>query len=69
MLVRLLEDLRFVIGLFFGIIGTILVLTPSLGGATLSDVKDINLDYWTGGVMLVFSVLMIFGAVRSANRK
>jgi hypothetical protein len=67
MLIRLVSDLRFVIGVFFGILALILLGV----GAFLNPaaaVGDINLNLLTGAVMAVFSCLMVTLALRALAR-
>jgi len=59
--VRLLEDLRFIIGLLFLILGVLVLVAapearPAVGGG-------VNADLVGGVVMTVFAVLMIVLAV------
>ena len=53
-----LNDLRFIIGLFFAIVGVILVLLPLNGtdGKTFS----INLNLFSGAAMLVLATLLFW---------
>lgn len=56
-----LFDLRFVIGLFFSIVGILL-----LGYGFLSakiDLQEVNL--WCGGIFVVFGAMMIFFSFRN----
>ena len=50
-----LNNLGFVIGIFFIIISLILLI-----GGLLSDALDNKLDYYTGFIFIVFGVLMVF---------
>lgn len=50
-----LFDLRFVIGVFFGIIGILLLLYGFLTGTE----DDQSINRWAGGVFLVFGIVMI----------
>ena len=53
-----LNDLRFIIGLFFGIVGIVLILLPLNGadGKTFS----INLNLFSGAAMLVLATLLFW---------
>ena len=51
------SDLRFVIGLFFTIMGTILLATAIWGPD--DRVEGIRLNLTSGSVMLAFGVLMV----------
>jgi hypothetical protein len=50
-----LNNLGFVIGIFFIIISLILLI-----GALLSDALDNTLDYYTGFTFIIFGSLMVF---------
>jgi hypothetical protein len=64
-------DLRWPIGLMFTFFGVLLIIygaaTNSSSMYDLSLGKNINLIW--GGVLLVFGVLMLFGAVRGSKKK
>ena len=60
MLNRLIEDLRFVIGVFFAIISCILALAGAINGTSL------NLQ--VSGIMGIFALFMIVSSVRDVNR-
>lgn len=53
-----LLDLRFVIGLFFTLIGLLLLLQGFLSADTAEGAQTIN--RWAGFVFTAFGVLMIF---------
>jgi uncharacterized membrane protein len=55
-----LFDLRFVIGLFFGIIGIVLIVYAFLGSTT--DATSIN--KWCGIIFTVFGVVMLTLSIR-----
>lgn len=66
-------DIRFPIGLMFTIFGLVLTI---LGLVTNSNAEmykrslDININLWTGLVVLVFGVLMLIFALKGKkNRK
>jgi len=52
-MVNRLFDLRFVIGLFFLVIGILLIVHGFVGGAGLV------INKWAGGLFLVFGIFMI----------
>ena len=62
-LMNRLEDLRFVIGLFFGIVSIILLVTSLFVGSTPEASDSGNLNLFTGIVMFVFSVFMLGSAI------
>jgi hypothetical protein len=64
---RLIEDLRFVIGLFFLIISVIL-LGLGLFSSEL-PAHGMNLNLGAGAVMAVFSALMLTLAVYSSSKQ
>ena len=53
-----LNDLRFIIGLFFAIVGVILVLLPLNG--TDGKSFSINLNLFSGGAMLVLATVLFW---------
>jgi uncharacterized membrane protein HdeD (DUF308 family) len=65
MIMRLLEDLRFVVGLLFGIISVILLGVALLGQPQVNDEMQLNLV--TGAAMVVFSAIML-GMALAADR-
>ena len=64
-------DIRWPIGLMFSLIGALLVI---YGAATGSDVEmyrhslGININLIWGVVLLIFGVLMLWGAARGRNK-
>jgi len=50
-----LNNLGFVIGIFFSIIALILII-----GGLLSEALSTRLNFYTGFVFLIFGVLMVF---------
>jgi len=56
-------DIRWPIGLMFTLIGVLLVITGLVNGADARSL-NLNINLWWGGVMLVFGVLMLLGALR-----
>jgi putative Mn2+ efflux pump MntP len=56
-------DIRLPIGLMFSLIGALLVITGLLNGADARSL-NLNINLWWGVVLLIFGVLMLFGAVR-----
>jgi len=67
MLIQLIEDLRFVIGVFFAILSCILAVTGALYPPI--EAADPNLNLAVGGIMGVFAVFMIVLAVRDLEGK
>lgn len=67
MLLRYLEDLRFIIGVFFGIIGVILLITGLLDGSQTPE--GVHLNLVAGGAMVGISALMLALSIGSASRK
>jgi hypothetical protein len=57
-LVRLIEDLRFVIGAFFAVISVILIIT-GLITPTMAEGTTVNLNLTVGCLMALFAVFMI----------
>jgi drug/metabolite transporter (DMT)-like permease len=53
-----LNDLRFIIGLFFAIVGVVLVLLPLNG--TDGKAFSINLNLFSGAAMLVLATLLFW---------
>jgi uncharacterized membrane protein HdeD (DUF308 family) len=47
----------------FSLIGALLVITGLLNGADARSL-NLNINLWWGVVLLIFGVLMLFGAVR-----
>jgi len=62
-------DIRYPIGLMFGIIGLVMVIYGFLtgGDAMYHRSLGINVNIWWGAVLLVFGGLMLFFARRSAK--
>ena len=65
-------DIKIPIGLMFSVLGLLLTIygfftrfDPSLYQRSLG----INVNLWSGGLMLVFGVLMLFLALRSRKSK
>ena len=58
-----LQDLRFVIGLFFGIISLILLVTSFLVQASAQASESGNLNMIAGIGMLIFSAFMLISAI------
>jgi len=65
-------DIRFPIGLMFTIFGLVLTI---LGLVTNSNAEmykrslDININLWSGLVILVFGILMLFFALRARKTR
>ncbi|MBC7545975.1 MAG: hypothetical protein H7338_24870 [Candidatus Sericytochromatia bacterium] len=62
MLTRLWEDLRFVVGLLFGIFSVILLGVAAFGEVQVRD--ELHLNLVTGAVMAVFALIMLAMAFR-----
>jgi hypothetical protein len=54
-----LEDLRFIIGLFFGLISIILLTTSQFVSIEATHAIDPRLNPLSGGMMGIFSIVMI----------
>lgn len=61
MLSRLIQDLRFVIGLFFAIVGGLLLAVGITNQAPYPD--GLRLNLWAGSLMAIFATLMILLSV------
>ena len=60
-----MDDLRTPIGLFFAIIGAILVVV-SFTMTTHAELTDCNVNLWSGVAMLVFGSVMLWLARRAS---
>jgi hypothetical protein len=60
-------DIRWPIGLMFTLIGVLLTGYGAVKGASPVSL-DININFIWGIVLLVFGVLMLFGAVRGGKK-
>ena len=62
-------DIRYPIGLMFGIIGLVMVVYGSLTGGDPMYQRSLglNVNVWWGAVLLLFGGLMLFFARRSAK--
>ena len=61
-------DLRFPIGLMFGVIGVLLVGYGLLGDPSVYQVSlGINVNLWAGLGMTVFGLLMLAGAYHAST--
>jgi len=56
-MVKYLEDLRFVIGLFFAILGVLLMTVGTINASTYPD--GLRLNLWSGAAMGIFAAVMI----------
>jgi putative Mn2+ efflux pump MntP len=67
MSVKLIEDLRFVIGLFFGIVSTILFLV----GFTTPPTAEIplNMNWIASGYMGLFAIFMVGSSLWSLRKE
>ena len=66
MALRYLDDLRFIIGIFFAIVGAILLATGFLDGSQSTEGTHLNLV--SGGVMFALAALMLALSIGSASR-
>ncbi len=57
-----LFDLRFVIGLFFTVVGLLLVGYHFFGSAATEEMVNL----WTGGIFLLFGVFMVVLSYKQA---
>jgi hypothetical protein len=55
-----MEDLRFIIGAFFGLLGIILLISSQI---FIPNDPDLNLNLLSGGMMILFATVMISLAV------
>ena len=62
---KYLTDLRFVIGLFFLVVGIILILTSLFGPSDIIVNIGIKGNLWVGLPILVFAGSMLFASLRS----
>ncbi|MBF0363273.1 MAG: hypothetical protein HQK49_19780 [Oligoflexia bacterium] len=62
---KILEDLRAVIGLFFFIIGAILISASIFGPSDVIPSINIKANLWTGLVIFVFGSVMLFFGLTS----
>jgi hypothetical protein len=61
-------DLRFPIGLMFGVIGLLLIGYGLLGDPAVYSVSlGVNVNLWSGLGMTVFGLLMLSGARRATR--
>ena len=62
-------DIRYPIGLMFGIIGLVMVLYGALTGSDPMYQRSlgINVNVWWGAVLLVFGALMLYFARKTAK--
>ena len=62
-------DIRYPIGLMFGIIGLVMVLYGALTGSDPMYHRSlgINVNVWWGAVLLVFGALMLYFARKTAK--
>ena len=65
MLNRYLEDLRFIIGVFFSIIGSILILVGLIGPD--AGAENTHLNLFAGGLMLAVAALMLSLSICAAR--
>ena len=61
-------DIRWPIGIMFTLLGVLLMITGLIHGADARSL-NININLWWGIVLLVFGVLMLFGALRGGKKK
>ncbi len=62
---NLMEDLRFIIGLFFGVISIILLLAGLI--AAPNATSDFNLNLIVGGYIGCFSIVMLVLGIRASK--
>ena len=60
-------DIRWPIGIMFTLISVLLIIEGAVQGPS-DKALGLNINLWWGVVLLVFGVLMLFGAAR-ANKK
>lgn len=60
-------DIRWPIGLMFSLIGVLLTIQGAANGPSDKSL-GINIDLIWGVVLLIFGVLMLFGAVRGSKK-
>ena len=60
-----MHDLRMPIGLFFTIVGVLLLIVAALGPSITAPLTTANVDLYCGGSMLVFGSVMLWLARRS----
>ncbi len=62
-------DIRYPIGLMFGIIGLVMVLYGALTGSDPMYQRSlgINVNVWWGAVLLVFGALMLYFARKTSK--
>ncbi len=62
-------DIRYPIGLMFGIIGLVMVLYGALTGSDPMYQRSlgINVNVWWGAVLLVFGALMLYFARKTSR--
>lgn len=60
-LVKRFGDLRFVIGVFFGIVGVILLVTGATDGS--GNAEAVHLNLVSGGAMIVLAGVMLSLAI------
>lgn len=62
-------DIRIPIGLMFGIIGMVLVIFGMISNSEIySRSLGININFWWGLVMLIFSAVMLIMAWRKIKK-
>jgi putative Mn2+ efflux pump MntP len=64
-------DIRYPIGLMFGIIGLVMVVYGLLTGSDPMYQRSlgINVNVWWGAVLLLFGVLMLYFARKTAKEE
>ena len=61
-------DIRWPIGIMFTLISVLLIIQGAITGPS-SKALGMNINLWWGIVLLVFGVLMLFGAARAGKEK
>ncbi|MGH7952558.1 MAG: hypothetical protein ACREFE_11665 [Limisphaerales bacterium] len=59
-------DIRWPIGIMFSLIGALLLIEAAITGPS-EKALGININLWWGIGLLVFGVLMLWGAIRGKN--
>ena len=60
-------DIRWPIGIMFSLIGVLLLIEGAVTGPSAKSL-GINIDCWWGALLLVFGILMLFGAPRGKKK-
>ena len=60
-------DIRWPIGIMFTLISLLLIIDGAITGPS-DKALGININLWWGIVLLVFGLLMLFGALRGSKK-